>query len=134
MASQTMSFVGIASNPFHRLCSHNRIKGYPAGAKSTRSGAPDWKLKVIVGPFLRGAHAFHACWKEHSRKLHCRIAFGTMKAQKYRNQGLRVWADNVHECKQLSQKLLSRSFRRAHTLQHLNAAIPLETPQPSYAK
>jgi len=92
MSSDRLPYIGIASNPPFRVRCHNREAGLPSGTKSTRAGAPNWKLVMVIGPFFKGAHEFHAQWRDESRKLNCRIAHGCLKALSYRTQGIRVWA------------------------------------------
>ena len=92
MSSGRHPYIGMASNPMYRIRCHNREAGLPPGTKSTRAGAPNWKLVMVIGPFYRGASRFHAQWRDESRKLNCRIAHGCLKGLSYRTQGIRIWA------------------------------------------
>lgn len=51
------SYIGISSDPFSRVNSHNRVKGFIPGAKSTRQNF-QWHLDLIVGPFTKGLLPF----------------------------------------------------------------------------
>lgn len=58
ITSEHRMYVGIASNPFVRVKSHNRTTGYPPGARITKQDAPHWKVKVVLGPFTRSSHLY----------------------------------------------------------------------------
>lgn len=84
--------IGDASNPFYRIMSQNRRTGYPRGSKSTGSGAPYWKLDLIIGPFTCGATLFKKRWQHQTRELSARILRGIMLAKAQQTTKLRVFA------------------------------------------
>ncbi|MBL4664428.1 MAG: hypothetical protein JKY23_00475 [Nitrospinaceae bacterium] len=112
MSSKQRPYIGLASNPFMRLRCHNREANMPSGAKSTRSGAPHWRMRMVIGPMFRGADAFHAQWRDESRKLTCRLAQGCLKALTYRRDGLCVWADDPDAVIQNCLDNMRRHHRR----------------------
>lgn len=90
-SKQTNIYIGISKDPFSSVETHNR-NGAPCGPKGTRSGAPHWRIELIVGPFYRGAKQFKKEWRLQSRKLVPRIVHGVAKACHFQDRGLRVWA------------------------------------------
>ncbi len=108
--------IGISANPLRRVMSHNRSPGVPAGSKSTRPGAPNWRLDMVVGPFYRGARQFHAQWREHSRKLRSRLVFGCLQALIYADKGLRLWMRNPGQGVEICEEVLKTRQRRSQPL------------------
>jgi hypothetical protein len=78
---------------------------------------------MVVGPFLRGAREFHQGWREHSRKLHCRLVFGCLQALRYRDRGLKVWVRNPAVVVALCEDLLKKHLRRSQTVAGLRRVI-----------
>lgn len=115
--------IGIASRPTERVHSHNRVPGFPAGSKSTRAGAPNWQLQMVIGPFYSGARVFHTRWREHSRKLACRIAFGCIQGLAFADKGVRVWARNPRLVTRMCEDVLRRRTRRLQAINGLDASI-----------
>lgn len=112
MSSMERPYIGLASNPFWRVKCHNRLPDYGPGAKSTRKGAPMWRLRIVIGPFFRGSDVFHAQWRDESRKLPCRLSQGCLKALSYRAQGLCVWADRPRQLVARTSRSIKRHSRR----------------------
>ena len=79
-------YIGVSHNPLYRLCSHNRLPGFPAGPKNSKQGAPHWRIELIIGPFAFGAKAFKQAWRDNSRKLERRIVYGVLNAVHLRQQ------------------------------------------------
>lgn len=74
---QTGTYIGLSSNPIRRLKCQNRE--LPAGAKSTRGCAPNWRLELVIGPFHRGGDQFVQSWRRNSRKPNGRLVHGVFK-------------------------------------------------------
>lgn len=49
MESRSSTYVGVATNPFQRVSSHNRTGPMASGNKSTRRGAPHWTVVLVIG-------------------------------------------------------------------------------------
>jgi hypothetical protein len=94
MSSGTSPYIGIATNPTRRVFLHNRTNGTSSGLKSTRSGSPHWRLRIVIGPFMKGSRGFHAQWRRESRKLKCRLIQGLLKVLSYKREGLSIWSDD----------------------------------------
>lgn len=74
--------VGFSRDPRKRLREHNRQSGVKGvGNRLTGIGAPYWKLRLVIGPFARGARKFVAKWKKKSRTLRRRVAYGISLAE-----------------------------------------------------
>jgi hypothetical protein len=66
-SSVMLVYIGVASNPFCRVQSQNRIRSFPVGSRLTRVGAPNWKLNLIIGPFRHKARLYQrVLWKRMS--------------------------------------------------------------------
>lgn len=82
-AVNASTYIGLSRQPFFRLKSHNRERGFRCGAKSTKASAGKWKLLMVVGPwFANGGKAFKQSWRRNSRKLKSRLKMGLSKAIK----------------------------------------------------
>lgn len=81
--------IGDASNPFKRVLEQNREPGHQGGAKATRSGAPNWRLELVIGPFRKGTTLFKTQWEHQTRELTARIVKGIRRA---RVQRITFWA------------------------------------------
>lgn len=88
------SYIGLASNPFHRLRCQNREPGFPSGAKATKADSPSWKITLVLGPFYRGGRTFKKAWKARARKSTCRVRFAILAARMLKRRGLRVYSNN----------------------------------------
>lgn len=94
---RVIPYIGVSSHPFRRCRSHNRLPGYPVGAKSLNSHAPHWRLQCIIGPFFQsGACTFKRRWRAQSRKTIPRLARGIRMAMKYKSEKLSIFVDNPH--------------------------------------
>ena len=92
---RVIPYIGVSSHPFRRCRSHNRLPGYPVGAKSLNTHAPNWTLQCIIGPFFKpGAVAFKRKWRARSRKTLPRIARGIRMAASYKSEKLSVFVEN----------------------------------------
>jgi hypothetical protein len=90
--ARVIPYIGVSSHPFRRLRSHNRIIGYPVGAKSLNSHAPNWLLQCIIGPFFKpGACAFKNQWRARSRKTLPRMQCGIQMAKDYKNEPISIF-------------------------------------------
>jgi hypothetical protein len=89
VGKEKLSYVGYATDPFQRLRSQNRELGTTGGSKGTRSGAPHWRLEMIVGPFFSFGRTFKHTWRRKSRGLDGRVIFGRTWAKKMHR---RLWA------------------------------------------
>jgi hypothetical protein len=93
--SRVIPYIGVSSHPFRRLRSHNRLPGYPVGAKSLNSHAPHWQLQCIIGPFFQsGACTFKRQWRAKSRKTIPRLVCGIQMAMAYKNEKLHIFVEN----------------------------------------
>jgi hypothetical protein len=92
--SVAASYIGLGSNPLRRTLCHNRLHGLGSSCKTTRLAAPKWRLRLVVGPFYRGARRFHDAWRHETRKLgpEQRLHVGWRQAQPYLTRGLRLWS------------------------------------------
>jgi hypothetical protein len=120
MVSQNQPYIGISSNPFQRVLSQNRVDGMAPGAKWTRLGAPNWVVDLVIGPFYKGARAFHAQWRRESRKTNCRIVHGCLKTIRYADKGLHVWARKPSYVKRLVMRFISRNKRLIRVSKHID--------------
>ena len=130
MSSGSSPFIGLASDPMRRVLSHNRL--LPSGAKATRSGAPDWRVQLIIGPFYRGGARFKREWCHRSRRLHPRIAHGIGKALEYKHRGLRVFARDPQEMWRIywvrrRQTLQQRRPNKVNSCSHTKGSIAVYT-------
>jgi hypothetical protein len=132
MSSQKGSpYIGIAGNPTYRVRCHNREKGCAAGAKSTRMGAPRWKLRLVIGPFFRGSKMFHKQWRKESRGLGCRITQGFLKFILHMHTGLRLWADYPLKYARICREnICRRRILAAHRTSRHNrvVCVPITPP------
>lgn len=114
MASADAPYIGLASDPMYRVVCHNRL--LPSGAKPTRSGRPNWRAQLIIGPFYRGAARFKREWSNDSRRLEPRIAHGVGKALEYWDRGLQIYArDPAYVWRVYRERQKDRHPHRRHT-------------------
>lgn len=69
------SYLGVSSNPVKRIEELNGKDEVPAANRVARKGAPYWMLKMVIGPFAKGARQLAKDWASRSRKVACRILF-----------------------------------------------------------
>jgi hypothetical protein len=108
-AKVTLVYVGVASNPFCRVHSQNRKRNFPVGSRLTRIGAPNWSLRLVIGPFKHKARLYQrVLWKRMSDKyrktpgqslqlLRCDRLLQRRQvnpATRFRHR-LYLWSDNV---------------------------------------
>lgn len=90
-------YIGLASNPFLKLCAHNRLgKQYGTGSQLTKPGAGHYQLELVFGPLFHGGKDFKMNCRKSSRKLthrilrFCSLAHALRKQAKFRQAGLYV--------------------------------------------
>lgn len=106
--SRIRNRIGDASNPFKRILEQNRVSGHKGGSKATRSGAPNWKLELVIGPFVKGLTRFRMQWEHQTRELNARILKGIRRA---RAQRVRFWA---RDPERISKMLHGQRATRLH--------------------
>ena len=71
---KVVPYIGLASNPFVKLCAHNRLgKQFGAGSQLTKLGAGHYQLELVFGPLWHGGRAFKQMRRLKSRKIRSRI-------------------------------------------------------------
>jgi len=71
---KVVPYIGLASNPFVKLCAHNRSgKQYGPGSQLTKVGAGHYQLELVFGPIWHGGRDFKALCRLKSRKIRSRI-------------------------------------------------------------
>ena len=71
---KVVPYIGLASNPFVKLCAHNRSgKQYGPGSQLTKVGAGHYQLELVFGPIWQGGRDFKALCRLKSRKIRSRI-------------------------------------------------------------
>lgn len=68
---QTESRISICTNPLLR---ERQLNGLAPGAR-VATGAPNWKLELVIGPFATGSGRIKQLWVKH-RTLECRMVAG----------------------------------------------------------
>jgi hypothetical protein len=84
---ETRIVVGADQNPIKRESELNRKPGFVAAGKNTRLGSPNWRCKMVIGPFPNGkANSF----KQTLKDMHLKKDFhDTVLAE--------TWKFNSHE-------------------------------------
>jgi len=71
---KVVPYIGLASNPFVKLCAHNRSgKQYGPGSQLTKVGAGHYQLELVFGPIWHGGRDFKTLCRLKSRKIRSRI-------------------------------------------------------------
>jgi hypothetical protein len=71
---KVVPYIGLASNPFVKLCAHNRQgRQYGHGSQMTKLGAGHYQLELVYGPLFRGGRKFKQICRMRSRKIVSRI-------------------------------------------------------------
>ena len=71
---KVVPYIGLASNPFVKLCAHNRQgKQYGYGSQLTKLGAGNYQLELVFGPLWSGGRNFKTLCRLKSRKIRSRI-------------------------------------------------------------
>jgi hypothetical protein len=67
-------YIGLASNPFTKLCAHNRMgRQFGHGSQLTKLGAGHYQLELVYGPLFSGGRQFKKMCRMRSRKIVSRI-------------------------------------------------------------
>ena len=71
---KVVPYIGLASNPFVKLCAHNRLgKQFGVGSQLTKLGAGHYQQELVFGPLWHGGRAFKTICRLKSRKIRSRI-------------------------------------------------------------
>lgn len=71
---KVVPYIGLASNPFTKLCAHNRMgKQFGHGSQLTKLGAGHYQLELVYGPMFSGGRQFKKLCRMRSRKIVSRI-------------------------------------------------------------
>ncbi len=71
---KVVPYIGLASNPFVKLCAHNRQgKHFGYGSQLTKLGAGNYQLELVFGPLWQGGRDFKTICRLKSRKIRSRI-------------------------------------------------------------
>ncbi len=71
---KVVPYIGLASNPFVKLCAHNRQgKQFGYGSQLTKLGAGNYQLELVFGPLWHGGRNFKTLCRLKSRKIRSRI-------------------------------------------------------------
>ncbi len=71
---KVVPYIGLASNPFVKLCAHNRQgKQFGYGSQLTKLGAGNYQLELVFGPLWEGGRDFKMLCRLKSRKIRSRI-------------------------------------------------------------
>lgn len=89
---KVVPYIGLASNPFVKLCAHNRNgKQFGYGSQLTKLGAGHYQLELVFGPLFHGGRAFKALCRLKSRKIRSRILrFCDYASYLQRRRGIRA--------------------------------------------
>ena len=84
---KTNTFIEVSRDPFATVNKHNN--GGVRNSKTTQSGAPDWILSLIIGPFVKEEDATSLAekWRGKSRGIRSR-----------RNKGMTLALDKKLTC------------------------------------
>lgn len=71
---KVVPYIGLASNPFIKLCAHNRMgKKFGPSNQLTKLGAGNYQLELVYGPVFIGGRNFRNVCRKKSRKIVSRI-------------------------------------------------------------
>lgn len=97
---KTLVKIGVATRPYVRVyCQHNRKEGFTEGSKDTKNGAPNWRLRLVLGPFDNGTHKILDEWKSRSRGFRARVQRGLVIGLREQTRLCRptVWLDSEED-------------------------------------
>jgi len=71
---KVVPYIGLASNPFVKLCAHNRQgKQFGYGSQLTKLGAGNYQFELVFGLLWHGGRDFKTICRLKSRKIRSRI-------------------------------------------------------------
>jgi hypothetical protein len=71
---KVVPYIGLASNPFMKLCAHNRQgRQFGLGSQLTKLGAGHYQLEMVYGPIWRGGRHYKNVCRKKSRKIVSRM-------------------------------------------------------------
>lgn len=103
---KVVPYIGLASNPFVKLCAHNRMgKQFGVGSQITKLGAGHYQLELVYGPIFQGGREFKNFCRKKSRKIVSRILRFCDYTVRLQSQGLHPQASLYVRDKRLIKKL-----------------------------
>lgn len=99
IASPHSSSWDFSRHPLWKLRCHNRDRRFVRGQKSTKQGAPNHRIVIVIGPFYEYACLFVHTMKSSSRKYSNRLARGVLLARMWHHlavgsRPLHVWCSD----------------------------------------
>jgi hypothetical protein len=108
---KVVPYIGLASNPFIRLCTHNRSsRKFGAFNQLTKGGAGYYQIELVFGPLTELASQFKEVCRKSSRKIHSRIVRFCQYANYMQNKmGVNVRAKLYARDKNLVRKIYPKA-------------------------